>query len=212
MHKNFKPYIIVVLLSATLIFCFTFPKVKNISTDIFSQLEIPYELKNWQGIKNDQEWNLEVEKDNYNNQTFKREYVNMNGKNLFLVILNSGTFHNPKVCSHGSGYEVKELNDTEFQIFNRTIKAHTLYTKKNAEGFLLIYWICCDKNIVDWTGQKIKELWYSLINKDRTNLMIRLDIPAKDEDIDDALKLAKEFITDFGQVLTSEDAGYIFGS
>ena len=41
--------------------------------------------------------------------------------------------------------------------------------------------------------------------------MIRLEIPCKNDMIDDALGLARKFITDLDQVLSADDAEYLFG-
>ena len=158
----------------TIIFCFGFSgtKAKYESQDIISRLEIPYEIKDWQGKDIEQEWNLENV--SYYNQIFEREYVNKDGKNLFLIILDAACFHHPKACARSSGFKVKELNDTEFYVLNRTVKAHTLYVEKDTDGFLVTYWVSIDENVTDWTEQKVKQLWFSLMNKESTGLMIRL--------------------------------------
>jgi len=211
MDKNKKGWISITLLLFAIIYCFGFPKAKYESLNILSQLKIPLEIDEWQGREVEQEWNIEDEKYNFISQAFECEYVN-NGKNLFLLILDADNFHNPKVCSNGSGFKVRELNDPELHVLNRTFQAHSLYIEKDTEGFLIIYWICIDKDIVDWTGQKIKQLWFSLINKKKAGLMIRLDIPTKEDHIEDALRLAKEFIEDLGQTISPDQAGYIFGN
>ncbi len=41
--------------------------------------------------------------------------------------------------------------------------------------------------------------------------MVRIDIPARENDIDDAMLLAKQFINDLSDVLQPEHADYIFG-
>ena len=213
MNINKKGWITIALLLFAIIYCFGFPKAKKYEgLNILSELKIPLEINGWQGKDVEQEWNIEDEAYSFISQAMDREYVNMDGKNLFLLVLDAGNFHNPKVCSNSSGFKVGELNDLEFHVLNRTFRAHSLYAEKDADGFLIIYWICIDKNIVDWTGQKIKQLWFSLINKKRAGLMIRLDIPTEEGNVEDALRLAKEFITDFGQAIPPDQASYIFGN
>ena len=68
-----------------------------------------------------------------------------------------------------------------------------------------------DKDIVSWTGQKIKELYYTLINKNKIRLMIRLDVPCKEEDIGDAAIAAKKFVEELIQSTPTVQAEYIFG-
>ena len=121
-------------------------------------------MDGWQGKYTEQEYNLEEDKYNFISNVFDREYVNKDWKNLFWLILDAGNFHNPKVCSNGASFKVRDLNNAKFSIFNRTFAAHCLYLEKDTECYLRIYWMRIDKNIVDWTGQKIKELWHSLIN------------------------------------------------
>lgn len=212
MHEYLKPYIALAWISFALVYCFSFPGTKYTSPEVFSRLEIPYTMNSWQGIDIRDEWNLEDKKYNFISQILERRYVNAHNKNLFFSILNAGNFHNPKVCSHGAGFKVSELNDQEFHLAGRTLKTHALYAQKNTEGFLLIYWICIDKGIVDWTKQKIKELYFSLFNKNRVGFMIRLAIPSTEDTLEDALALAQEFVHDLYRGLTPKDADYIFGS
>lgn len=212
MNKKKKGLIPIALLLCAIIYCFGFPKAKYESLNILSQLKIPLEINGWQGRDVEQEWNMEGEEYNFVSQALDREYVNADGKNLFLLALDAGNFHNPKVCSNSSGFKVIELNNLEFHVVNRTFQAHSLYTEKDADGFLIIYWICIDKNVVDWTEQKIKQLWFSLINKKRAGLMIRVDVPTKEDTIGDALKLAEDFIADLGWAISSDQASYIFGN
>ena len=68
-----------------------------------------------------------------------------------------------------------------------------------------------DKDIVSWTGQKIKELYYTLINKNKIRLMIRLDVPCKEEDVGDASGVAKKFVEDLIRSIPPVQAEYIFG-
>ncbi len=184
MHEHLKPYIALAWISFALVYCFLFPRTKYTSSEVFSRLEIPYTMNSWQGIDIRDEWNLEDKKYNFISQILERRYVNAHDKNLFFSILNAGNFHNPKICS----------------------------AQKNTEGFLLIYWICIDKGIVDWTKQKIKELYFSLFNKNRVGFMIRLAIPSTEDTLEDALTLAQEFVRDLYRGLTPKDADYIFGS
>ena len=210
--KFMKFWIIIVLLLLTIALSFGFPKAKYVGTDILSKLEIPYKMDGWQGRDIATELNLQDERYNFVSQIIAREYVNMYGENLLLLILDAGNFHYPKVCFTASGFKVRELKDTEFYILNQKVNAHTVYTEKNNEKFLVIYWISINKNIAPhWMEQKLKQLYFSLFNKKRVGLMVRLDIPIKGNNIDDAISLSREFINNLSQTLPSEHADYIFG-
>jgi len=207
-----KFWIVIILLLSSIIYCFAFPKAKYVSTNILPQLRIPYKMAGWQGKDITEELNLDDERYNFISQVFAREYVNSYGENLLLLILDAGNFHHPKVCFSSSGFKIRELNNPEFHILNRKFKGHCLYAQKPTEGFLVIYWICIDKKIVDWTEQKIKQLWFSLFKKERVGLMIRLDMPTREGKIESSLTVAKDFIDDLSQTLASEQVDYIFGS
>ncbi|OQY97780.1 MAG: hypothetical protein B6D35_14195 [Candidatus Brocadia sp. UTAMX2] len=222
-YRNKKVYITTALLLFTIIFCFASPgantkKTKYVSQDILSRLEIPYEMNGWHGRVVAKEWDLEDEKYYQISQYIEREFISPQGENLFFYILNASNFHTPDSCAKGAGFKTKNLLDTDFHISipanaeDRTMKAHTFYTEKDGEGFLIIYWLCINKKMINWTEQKAKLLWFSLVNREAVGLMVRLDIPCKEDSINNSLKLAKEFITDFSQNIPLETATFIFGT
>lgn len=214
MNKTFsnkKPFTIVIILISTIAYCFFFPKPKYESPDILSTLEIPYRTRNWRGKDVVEELNFQDEKYNFISDVFARGYVNKYGESLLFFILDAGNFHHPKVCFGGSGFKIKELNDIEFELTNRKFKAHVLYAGKGRESKLVIYWICINGEMVDWTEQKIKQFWFSLFNKQKSGFMVRIDIPTREENIEQSLKLAQEFIRDISKKIPPEQSGYIFG-
>ena len=96
-------------------------------------------------------------------------------------------------------------------MLNRAVKAHTLYVEKDTDGFLVTYWVSIDGNITDWTEQKVKQLWFSLMDKESTGLMTRLDVPCTEDGIENALQIAQSFIADLGKAIPVEEADYLFG-
>lgn len=197
-----------------MVLSFAFPKAKYTGTNFISQLDIPYKFNEWVGKDVTSELNIQAENDRYSfvGDVLAYEYVNKQGKNLLFIILDAGNFHHPKVCFTSSGFKLKELNDTEFNALNRTFKAHTLYAQRGKESFLIFYWIVIDKNIAhEWIEQKVRQLYFSMFNKKRVGLMIRIDIPTREENIKDALALAKHFINDLSEILKKEQLDYIFG-
>lgn len=210
MQKKIKLYVVISLLIGTIIYSFAFPKPKYVGIDSFSQLAIPYTIKDWQGRDVVKKNNLKDSKYNFIDQVFKREYVN-GEKNILLTILNAGNFHNPKICSGSAGFKIKEVDNIRLNVSNRTFEICSLYVKKSSYGYLICYWICIDKNIVNWTEQKIIELYYTLINKNKMGLMIRLDVPCKEENIVEASMVAKMFVEDLLQSLPTVQAEYLFG-
>lgn len=209
--KNIKPLTALFLILLAITISFGLPKPKYTGLKILSCLNIPYTIADWQGKDVAQDLDVNDERYRFISDIFARTYTNQNKASLMILILDAGNFHNPKVCFPASGYKLKELNDVEINVLNRRLKVHTLYAKKGAEGLLLVYWMCIDKKIVDWAEQKAKELFYSLINKKRVGFMIRLDIPAGQDNIQGAVLFARKFIEGLAGSLPPSQAEYLFG-
>ena len=99
-------------------------------------------MDGWQGKDTEQKYNLEEDKYNFISNVFDREYVNKDGKNLYWLILDAGNFHNPKVCSNGAGFKVRDLNGAKFSIFNiQSYICSTLSLSREGHGRLAPFWI-----------------------------------------------------------------------
>jgi EpsI family protein len=199
------------LLALTIVVCFALPKPKYRSPDILSKLEVPLATANWRGVDVSGQLNSNDLRYNFISRIFARTYVNRYRQNVTFLILDAGNFHNPKVCFSGSGFKPKELTDTPLMVNGRTFKATTVFFEKGPRSSLVLYWICIDKKQVNWTGQKLIQLWYSLTNKQKTGLMVRLEVPAQPETIDIALKLAQEFVSDIAPAIPKDQAELVFG-
>ncbi|MDD4938634.1 MAG: exosortase-associated EpsI family protein [Candidatus Omnitrophica bacterium] len=152
--------VVITLVAATLAISFLAPKVKYKSTDFLSRINVPFWLEDWQS--RDISYQLDLDDPTYGfaGNVFARLYNNRYGENLAFLILDAGNFHNPKVCFGASGYTMKELPDLELTVAgNRRLEAKTIYAGKGGEGYLLVYWICINKEVVDWTKQKAIQLW-----------------------------------------------------
>ncbi len=212
--KSKKYLIVIILLMFSILIGYSLPKAKYTGTSFIPGLKIPKLISGWMGKDVTKEVGLNVKSTTYDfvSEALAYNYVNKEGKNLLFLILNAGNFHHPKVCFTGAGFKIKELADTEFRLPNHTLKSHTLFTERGRDNFLSFYWIVIDKNVAhEWIEQKFKQLFFSLFGNKRVGLMVRVDIPAKEEDIDDATNLAKQFINDLGGALSPEQADYIFG-
>ncbi|MFA6143090.1 MAG: exosortase C-terminal domain/associated protein EpsI [Candidatus Omnitrophota bacterium] len=206
-----KQIIIIILIIATIVISYALPKVKYTSPNIIPTLDIPSVTREWQGRDVSKELNLRDEKYNFISDVFARNYVNKYGEGLVFLMLDAGNFHNPKVCFGSSGYGIKELDDIELKAAGRTFKAHAVYMYKGNSGSLLVYWIAIDKKLVNWTEQKILQLAYSMFNKEKVGLMVRLDIPTQEGKIENSIELAKDFVEAISQKIPPEQSDYIFG-
>jgi len=212
--KPVKTWIVILLLLSTIMLSFTLPRARYVGTGFISSLEIPYLISDWHGKNITEKLNLDFEKDwnKFISEALAYEYVNKKGEKILFIILDAGNFHHPNVCFTSAGFSIKELDDIKFHVLDRTFNVHSVYTERGTESFLSFYWISIDKKIVhEWVEQKMKQLYFSLFNKKRVGLMVRIDIPAKEEDIENALIVARQFIRDLGYSLPPEKVEYLFG-
>lgn len=213
MIKN-KNIVVVIILLMTIIIIYYLPQAKYVGTNFISGMDVPLTIAAWQGTDVSNTLNINTANADFNfiNQALAHNYVNIGGQSLLLIVLDAGNFHHPKVCFTGAGYNIKELPDSEFQLAERSLKAHTLFIERGKDSFLSFYWIVIDKSVAhEWIEQKFKQLFYSLFNKKRIGLMIRMDIPAKEENISNATIMAKQFVNDLSHNLKPEEADYILG-
>ena len=209
--KQFKMIVPMIILAAAIAASYALPKPKYHSLNILSQLNIPEDIGPWKGTDVSGKLDLGDERYRFISGIFAHTYERSDGPNLMLLILDAGNFHNPKVCFGSSGYAIKELPDTEISLGPRTFKAVTLLMSKGQENTVLIYWLCLDKQVSSWAGQKVKEFWTSLVGKKKAGLMVRLDIPASPQAPEQSVKMAKQFLADLYTSLDTTQADYIFG-
>ncbi len=199
------------MLLATIIAAFALPKAKYTSPDVLSSIQIPFFFEAWRGRDVAKQLNLEDERFKFISRVLAREYFDPQGKNLLLLILDAGNFHHPKACFTGSGFTLRELPDTPITAAGRTIYAKTLFAQRKDEGFVILYWMVINQEVVDWNRQKLAQLWYSLIGRERVGLMIRLDIPTNEAEIPQALERARSFIASASSQLGGAQNAYLFG-
>jgi EpsI family protein len=215
MRKSRDYIIIIILLAAAMTLSFVVPRVRYIGTKFLSKVNIPSSLPEWKGanISSDLSVNKSDERYNFINDTIAYQYVNREDNKLIFIILDAANFHHPKVCFTNSGFKTKDLPDAVFHISGRLIRAHSLLTEKGSDTFLSFYWICIDKKIThQWIEQKIKQVFFSLFNKKRVGLMVRIDIPLKEKAIEDYENLAQKFVGELFTAMPPEQADYIFGN
>ncbi|MCX7927610.1 MAG: EpsI family protein [Candidatus Omnitrophica bacterium] len=209
--KQIRPLIVIILLVVTCCASFLLPKPKYTSPNIFSKLTIPEKFFYWLSRDISADFNPNDLRYNFISRVFAREYINKYNQRLTFLILDAGNFHNPKVCYGASGYQAKDLTSPEYKLKDRSFKANAVFFEKPGDSVVIIYWITINKKQVDWTRQKILQLWYSLFNKEKFGLMVRLDIPATPQTIDSALKLSEEFIDHLAEQLPLDQQDYLFG-
>lgn len=206
-----RPVLISVLLLVAIGTAFLLPQPRYESLDILSELDIPFQFPGWKSMDVSKELNLKDDRYNFIQNSFARLYRNEYGEDLLLLILDAGNFHNPKVCYTSSGFTVQELDDATFKTKGAEFKSNALNMEREKQGVFLFYWLCIDKQIKDWTGQKITELWSSLINRRKAGLMVRLEISSKGRTAKQAAALGQEFISTLNDHMRKEQREYLFG-
>jgi EpsI family protein len=148
---------------------------------------------------------------NFISKTFARVYKNSKGEEILLMILDAGNFHNPKVCYGSSGYITNDLNAASIELPDRKFLANTVYLEKEETHLTMLYWLCIDKKLVSWTGQKVQELFATIFNRKKAGLMVRLDVPCNRDNKPAAILLAQSFVRDLSAQLSLQDRDYLFG-
>lgn len=209
--NNFKHIFVIILIGVAIIAAFALPKPKYKGVNILKQLDIPRSFGNWAGKDVGQDLNLNDDRYKFISDIFARTYTRKDGASLLFLILDAGNFHNPKICFSASGYKVRDLNDETISVGARKFRITPIFTIKPTEGYVLMYWLCLDKKITGWTGQKATELFASITGKKKAGLMVRLDIPSSEQTTDGAIAFGKEFISDLSRSLSPQDLEFIFG-
>jgi hypothetical protein len=212
--KNFKFYLASLILIITITVSFALPKPKYVGTSILNDLNMPTTLRDWKSL--DYTNNLSTTKDdrfNFLSGAFARIYGVREGRSLLMLILDAGNFHHPQLCYGGSGFKITELPETALTTYRGPVKVRTFLAKKEASGetFVVMFWMCINGQKVDWTEQKLTQLWHSLFNKKQVGLMTRLDIPLSDGKTDDAVAFGQRFIADLTKELPADKAAWVFG-
>ena len=208
--------LVATLLAFCIYFVYFVPRAKYTGKAFTAEIldGIPMDAGSWRGrdVRNMGD-DLKDEVYNFLSRVFARYYVDSGDmkKSVFLIVLDAGNFHYPKVCFRGAGFTSEELPQRELNLGHGKLKAHLMLNEKKNEQLLSIYWICIDKKIVPtWAQQKLKQLYYSLFNKERVGLMVRVDVHM-DEDMEKSVKTGEKFLSAIYQAIPSEYKDYIFG-
>lgn len=215
MSYKTKTIIVFFLLASTLLLSYIIPETKYTGTKFISALKVPLVFSEWKGKDVTETLDINYEESTYSfiNDALAHQYTNTANKTLIFIILDAGNLHNPRSCFTSAGYNIKELDDTSFQVATHNFKAHTLFTQTDKNSFLSFYWVVIDKRIThEWIEHKFKQLFFSLFNAKRIGLMVRIDVPVTADNIDDAVIMVKKFIKDLDSSMPAGKSEYILGN
>ena len=206
-----KPLFVLLLATITIILAYGSPRIKYQGTGILENITLPAAAGDWNGEDVRQEMNLGQDRYFYIHGVKTKKYTNAKGDVVYFTVMEAGNFHHPRTCFSSSGYEGADMADTALETSGGNFQVSTLFFKKKGEELIVMYWICLNKERVDWTRQKIKEFWYSLVGGGKAGLCMRLDIPASQDNFRPALSAAQNFIKTISASIPSETAQYLFG-
>lgn len=205
--------VVIIMLAAAATVSFLLPKPKYESPEVISRLNLPMRFSGWHGRDISSKLDPNDPRYNFISEVMARIYANKYGESVLCIILDAANFHNPKACFGGSGFQARDVGNV--QLFDKGgLNGHMVFFSKgndSGNSVLVIYWMCVNKEPVDWGRQKFLELWYSVFHRQKIGVMVRLDVPTREERIDNALKLAREFLSSARAAMPEEMSGYVFG-
>jgi len=208
---DLRAFIAFFLLAAALAPVYFLPKPKYTSPDVLSTFKIPARMKYWQSRDVSDRLDIRDKRYAFVSKILVRQYVNDLGESLLFMVLDAGNFHHPKVCFSASGFSPMPQPDIQTDIRGKKINVKSIYMQKKDASVLVVYWITINGRPVNWTSQKFAEFYYSLIGKQKTSFMGRMDIPVHNGNIAASVELAKEFIKDLSGEITETEASLLFG-
>lgn len=216
-NKNVRLFAAAALLLTAAVFSFAVPKqTEYVGSRFISGLSMPGSFAGWEGedLSEGLRANLQDARYKFISEALAYRYTDKDEKGLLFMIINARDFHYPNACFRSSGYKVKEMENAELNAAGRVINAHTIFAEHIGKGekTLLLYWIVIDKKpISNWAEQKIKQLYFSLFDKENIGLLVRLDIPVGSDNVEQGLALARRLVSDLSGAMSDEEADYIFG-
>ena len=215
---DFKFLRLILFIAIAAFAAFALPKPKYQSLNVLRDITVPMKIGQWTGqdIKTD----IKLMDNGYNfiSSLFLREYSHPDGQKLYLYLLDAGNFHNPKVCLTSAGFAMKELEDIDFTLSTSAtpeagegFRAPTVMITKGPSIYLVSYWITINGKRVDWTEQKFKEFFFSLVGVKKAGLMVRIDTPVSAELVPAAREGLKDFVGALSAALAEKDRKLIFG-
>ncbi|MBN2143851.1 MAG: exosortase-associated EpsI family protein [Candidatus Aureabacteria bacterium] len=210
--KQPKHWLVVLLLSIALSYAFLRTPPPKQDSEFISGLQIPLNIKTWHGQNISlSSLNLEDQRYQFINGYFSAAFFDENTqRELTFSVIDSDHFHHPKVCYKGAGYDLRELN-WELEVKNHPLPVNTLFAWDKETGILTVYWICFNKKVVKLGRQITSRLFASLLNIKNTSLMVRVDMPAAEDNMNESRILIQQFLEGLYEKISSNNREYLFG-
>lgn len=205
-----RPLIAIALLITTIVLCYALPKPKYEGIGLLKTIELPDINEHWIGEDVKQDLHLTEGGLSYISGLKTKQYLSKSDI-IYVTLIDAGNFHHPKACFSGAGYVPEDLDDAIFTVGNMTFKAKAIFFKKEGDDILVIYWMCVNKERVDWNQQKLKSFLVSLFGKKEAGFIVRLDIPTTETNIPASKTAAQDLVQSLYKNMPKHEAEYIFG-
>ncbi len=200
------------LLLGTIFLNFIVPHPRYANPDVLKQIHLPESLPDWKSRDVAGELNRQDDRYKFASCIWARVYGTRRDESLLFLILDTNNFHPPQACFQSSGFKIQTLEDMPIVLSTQKFRAKAIYAVRKETGFLVLYWTCIDKRLeTDLVKGDVQQLFFNLLNKKRTGLMMRLDIPVFEDSIPQAVQLAQKFLSDLEKELDKSERGYLFG-
>jgi EpsI family protein len=106
--------------------------------------------------------------------------------------------HSPLVCFPGQGWDLSDFEKKSVKVGNHTINLMRIIASTPQRKELLIYWFqAYEKTSSGTFFQKINTLLSKFIDGREDNAFVRVTVPMKNMDVDQAYKMGVDFIKAF---------------
>ncbi len=106
--------------------------------------------------------------------------------------------HSPLVCFPGQGWDLSDFEEKSVKVGNHTINLMRIIASTPQRKELLIYWFQAHEKTSSGTFfQKINTLLSKFIDGREDNAFVRVTVPMKNMDVDQAYKMGVDFIKAF---------------
>jgi EpsI family protein len=193
-------YILICLLATA---CLVYLKPSQNTSDAKEPLDKVFQnVSDWKSVRNTElQKNVidALELDDYLFRTYSKDqrmvalYIG-----YYRTSTKIGAAHSPLVCFPGQGWEISVPEKVDAELASGKINAEKLIAKKGVHHELLLYWFqSYDMTSSGTFFQKVNNFWARLTSRPEDNAFVRVSVAIRDDNNDEALQTAIDFIRDF---------------
>ena len=214
-RSKIKFFLVLFLLGGTLALAYT-GKVRKLNAQSRINLEaIPARLGPWKMVQAQQDRGI-MKKWEFFNELLMRTYQDPQGRIVWLAISYGAdqrqafSLHLPEGCYQAAGYDVEVVGREA--VFEGGAPLVRLVGRFRGRTEPVSYWIVLDGRVVaSHLERKIKQLYYTLVQKPAYGVLVRVSSPAAEGRIEQAYALQDDFIRNLAGNLPPQLRKILFG-